>query len=70
MHFNKNTAIPEIIEQQTSRGRLGYRLSNWVDAGGLKWASTLTNVGLAGEVFEFTNISVGEPTDSAYGRAL
>jgi hypothetical protein len=70
VHINKNTAMPEIIEQETARGRLGYKLGNWVESGGLKWPTLMTNVGLAGETFEFTNIKVGDPLDRDYGRAL
>lgn len=70
LHVNKNTNLPEIMEQQTEKGRLGYRIDGWNDAGGLKWPAKLINVGLAGEVFELTNVVVGEPRDSAYGRDL
>jgi hypothetical protein len=70
VHFNKNTNLPEIIEQETAKGRLGYRLSNWVDAGGLKWPTLFTNVGLAGETYEFSNIAVGDPKDGDYAREL
>lgn len=70
VHFNKNTNIPEIFEQQNAKGRLGYRIASWADAGGLKWPSQLINVGLAGEVFDFANIEVGEPREAAYGRDL
>jgi hypothetical protein len=70
VHFNKNTNLPEIIEQETAKGRLGYKLANWVDAGGLKWPTLFTNVGLAGETYEFSSITVGEPKDRDYGREL
>lgn len=70
VHFNKNSNLPEIFEQETSRGRLGYRISAWTEAGGLKFPSLLSNVGLAGETFEFVNVAVGEPSDAAFGRDL
>ncbi|HRC55841.1 MAG: hypothetical protein IPI49_28135 [Myxococcales bacterium] len=70
VHFNKNSNLPEIFEQETSRGRLGYRIGAWADAGGLKWPSLLSNIGLAGETFEFVNIAVGDPSDASYGRDL
>lgn len=70
LHVNKNTNVPEIMEQETTKGRLGYRIDGWNEAGGLKWPAKLINVGLAGEVFELKNVIVGEPRDSAYARDL
>ena len=46
--------------------RIGYLLSDWSEAGGLKWVGKLQNIGLAGEVFTFTDVGVGEPDDATY----
>jgi hypothetical protein len=70
VYYNKNTNVPEIIAQETAKGRLNHRIAAWAEAGGMKWPSQLVNIGAAGEVFEFSSIAVGEPRDSAYGRDL
>lgn len=70
IYYNKNTNLPEILAQETPKGRLNYRIAAWADGGGMKWPSQLVNIGNAGEVFEFSNIEVGEPRESAYGRDL
>jgi hypothetical protein len=68
VHFNKNSNLPEIMEQETSKGRLAYRIANWVEVGGLKWPTLLSNIRPGGDTFEFTGIAVGEPRGSTYGR--
>jgi len=64
--YNSQSHLPEMIEKQANGGRIGYKLLDWVDAGGLKWPTKLVNVGLPDEVFEFASIKVGDPQDSTY----
>ncbi len=68
VHFNKNTNLPEIMQQDTAKGPIIYKIASWTDAGGLKWPAMLVNIGMAGESFEYSNIAIGEPRDAAYGR--
>ncbi len=70
VHFNKNTNLPEIMIQEGAKGRLGYKIVGWTDAGGMKWPTKLVNIAVAGESFDFREIQIGEPRDSAYGREL
>jgi len=46
--------------------RIGYALSGWVEAGGLKFPTKLQNIGLPTEVITFKDITAGEPEDSLY----
>jgi hypothetical protein len=46
--------------------RLGYKAGTWVDVGGMKLATVFENIGFAGEVITFSNISVGEPDETLY----
>jgi hypothetical protein len=46
--------------------RLGYKVTAWGDAGGLKVPAALQNVGLASETITFSNFSVGEPDEQLY----
>jgi hypothetical protein len=64
--YNSQTHLPQMIEKEASGGRIGYKLLDWVDAGGLKWPTKLVNVGLPDEVFRFENIVVDEPKESTY----
>jgi hypothetical protein len=66
VNFNNESKMPEVIEQTKGAGRIGYLLSDWVDAGGLKWPTKLQNIGLAAEVIEFAGVKTGEPDDSRY----
>jgi hypothetical protein len=68
IHFNKNTNLPEIMQQDTAKGPLIYKIVGWLDAGGMKWPQQLVNIGMAGETFEYSNIAIGEPRDADYGR--
>lgn len=66
VNINTATAMPEVIEKLGPSGRIGFRIDGWVEAGGLKFPSKLQNIGLAGEVFEFSEIAIGEPEDKYY----
>jgi hypothetical protein len=70
VHFNKNTSLPEIMIQDSAKGKLGYKIVGWTDAGGMKWPSKLVNIAIANESFEFRDIQIGEPRDAAYGREI
>jgi len=47
-------------------GRLGYEISGWVEAGGLKWPTRFQNLGLKTEVIEYSDVAVGSPDDTTY----
>lgn len=66
VNYNNSSHLPEVIEQQRGAGRIGFLLSDWVDAGGLKWPTKLQNIGLPGEVIKFDAVKVGEPDDNTY----
>ena len=66
VNFNNDSKLPEVIEKPTAQGRIGYIISDWVDAGGLKWPGKLQNIGLKEEVIEFSGIKVGTPDDNRY----
>jgi len=66
VNFNSESKLPEVIEKQKGGGRLGYRLSDWHDAGGLKWPGKFQNLGLEGEIILYENVQIGEPEDSTY----
>lgn len=66
VNYNNTTKLPEVIELAKGQGRIGYLLSDWQDAGGLKWPGKLQNIGFKGEVLEFSGVKVGTPDDSRY----
>ncbi len=66
VNYNTGTKLPEVIEKQTAKGRIGYRIVAWIDAGGLKFPAKLQNLGLPGEVFEFGAIEIAEPDDRLF----
>lgn len=70
VNFNNESKLPEVIEQQRGAGRIGYQLSDWVDAGGLKWPSKMQNLGLKTEIIHYSDIAVGDPDDSTYVPTL
>lgn len=43
--------------------RLGYSITQWLDAGGIKYPGTVENIGLKGEVVSFKELSIAEPDD-------
>lgn len=68
--INTETKMPEIYEKVMEQGRIGFAMLDWVDVGGLKFATKYQNVGLEGEVFQLENIAVSEPNDSLYIPAV
>jgi hypothetical protein len=46
--------------------RLGYRITRWLDAGGLKLPAAIENIGLEGERVTFENVSIAAPDESLY----
>jgi hypothetical protein len=64
--YNADSHLPEVIEKEVSGGRVGYLITTWQDAGGLKWPGKLVNIGLPDEVFDFSNVAIGEPQESTY----
>jgi hypothetical protein len=46
--------------------RLGYSITQWSEGGGLKFPSTVQNVGLASELVTFKDLTVGDPDDTLY----
>ncbi len=66
VNFNATTRLPEVLEKQTARGRIGYHIVGWTEVGGLRFPSKLQNLGLPGEIFEFSAITIAEPDDRLY----
>lgn len=64
--INGQTSMPELMQKKVGEGRLGFEFDGWIEAGGLKFPAKLQNLGVKGEIFEFSNIQVGEPEDSLY----
>lgn len=64
--YNADTKLPVVIGKQKGPGRIGFEITGWTTAGGLRWPSGLRNLGMKGEVIEFRDIAVGEPDDSLY----
>lgn len=70
VNFNNESGMPEVLEKVQGAGRIGYQISGWVDAGGLKWPTRFQNLGLKSEVIEYSDIAVGDPDDSTYVRSV
>ena len=51
-------------------GNIAYRLSQWVDAGGLKFPTVENNLGLASEVITFKDITAGELDEALYSPPI
>lgn len=67
INVNRDSGLPEVIERQLEgTNRIGYALSEWTEVEGLKFATKFQNVGLKGEVFEVSNIQLGDPDDRLY----
>lgn len=65
-NFNNDTKELQAVEKQVGGGRIGYEVSNWVEAGGLKWPTRFQNLGLKAEVIEYSEVEVGSPEDTTY----
>jgi hypothetical protein len=46
--------------------RLGYAITAWSEGGGLKFPTTVQNLGLASELVTFKDLTVGDPDDTLY----
>lgn len=69
--YDPATKLPVAIGQEVAgKGLIGYRIEGWHDAGGLKWPAGLHNIGLAGEIWELSDVGVGEPDDYTYVRSV
>jgi hypothetical protein len=64
--YNSRSHRPQLIEKEVDGGRVAYRIDGWTEAGGLAWPTTLTNVALPGERYEFSRVAVGTPKDEYY----
>lgn len=66
VNINTRTNVPETLEKQKGTGRIGFKILEWTEAGGLKFPARLQNIGLPGEIFEFAAVEVAEPDDRLY----
>jgi hypothetical protein len=66
VEVNTETKLPEVIEKQLGTGRVAFTLEQWTTVGGLQFPTRMQNVGMAGEVFQFENIEIGDPDDALY----
>jgi hypothetical protein len=57
------------VEKPATGDRVGFELSDWTDAGGLKFPATRKNLG-SGELAKASNIRVGDPDDALYTAPL
>jgi hypothetical protein len=68
--INRDTNLIERIEIQmpgkSEDERLGYAITGWIEANGMKLPGTLENLGLKGEVLTYKDVTVGEPDDTLY----
>jgi len=53
------------VEKPATGDRVGFELSDWTDAGGLKFPATRKNLG-SGDLAKSSNIRVGDPDDTLY----
>ena len=64
---DKKTHLPHSVENvETGKPddrRVGYTWLDWVDAGGLKFATTRQNIGLPAEKLTFTDVKVSDAPD-------
>ncbi|NVB82627.1 MAG: hypothetical protein HOV81_29875 [Kofleriaceae bacterium] len=67
---NRDTNLIERIEiQQAGKSedeRLGYAVTQWIDAKGMKLPGTLENLGMKGEVVTYKDVTVGDPDEDLY----
>jgi len=66
VNINNDTKAIEVLEKQMGGGRIGYGISNWIEAGGLKWPTRFQNLGLKTEIIEYSDVAVGSPDDTTY----
>jgi hypothetical protein len=72
VNINRKTKLPDILEIQVKgKGRIAYKLGNWVDVGGLKLAQERDNLGIrdaggGSEIWHFEKIEIDAPDDDLY----
>lgn len=54
------------VEVVKPAGNIGYKLSGWKEVAGLKFPTTLNNIGLPSEVITFHDIAVADPEEELY----
>ncbi len=64
--YNTDSHLPQIIEKVVPEGHIAFRFDGWTDAGGLKFPTKLTNVGVKTQTIEYSQVAIGEPKDSTY----
>jgi hypothetical protein len=70
VHINKATSMPEMLEMQVAKGRIGFVLSDWTEVAGLKFPQKLQNAGLTTEIFQMSEIQIGDPDARLYIPAV
>ena len=66
VYLNKQTKIPEAVEQLLPDGRsLTMVITNWAEVNGMKFPQTFRNIGPAEET-RVENIQIGEPASELY----
>ena len=71
LSINTQSHLPEILERDIpasggqQAGRLGFALRDWQSAGPIKVPGKIENLGMS-EVFEISDVKVGDPEDSLY----
>ena len=71
LSINQQSKLPELLERDIpasggqQAGRLGFALRDWQSAGPIKVPGKLENLGMS-EVFEISQVQVGEPEDELY----
>jgi hypothetical protein len=67
---DRETNLPARIEIQKAgkpeNERLGYAITGWQDAAGMKVPSAVQNLGMKGEVVSFSNVKVSAPEDDLW----
>jgi hypothetical protein len=65
INVNSSTKMPELLEKEMPDGKLGFSMTGWTAAGGLRFPTKFENLGAA-EVFEIRDIQISEPQDDLY----
>ena len=64
---DKTTHLPDAVEMSEMKDgqerRIGYRYQDWTDVGGIKFATTRQNIGLASEKLTFADVKVSATPD-------
>jgi len=72
VHINTATKMPELIESSVpgKGARLGFIVGGWIEVNGLKFPGKLQNAGLHDEIFQITDIQIGDPDARLYIPAV